>query len=551
MPPVRSTLPAGALPVLLLCFSLLLPLAASAQDWNYRVRPGDTLWDLGAQYLKPDVGWQQLQQHNHVDNPYRLPPGQALRFPVAWLRVEPAPARVLAVRGQVQLVNRAGTVVRAVVVGGLLQAGDRLRTGADASVTLEFADASRLQLREQSDLQLDTLSRYGRTGMVDTRMRLQQGRTSNRVTPAKGPASRYIIDAPTATSSVRGTVFRVAAGGSGGSASTEVLEGRVQVGNRSGQRLVGRGQAARSPDATTRPRPATALLPAPLLIDQRLRLDPPLQLAWHPVAGATSYRIDVVRADAPEILLATATTIAAAVHILDALPAGALQVLVRGVDDAGVEGMDSARRFEVLDQPAPPITASPVHDENLNTDRPRFQWSEVPGAVASVLQVADEPGFTAPLVQQQTSATRLRLQQTLPPGRYYWRVASLDAAGQRGRFGQALPLTLTREPIDPALQPPQSKGRMLTLRWQPGEPGQRYRVQVARDAQFQRMLLDEFGDQPQVSFKRPWRGTLHVRVQYIDDDGHAGPFSPVQQLPLSCRACAVAGGGSALLWLLL
>lgn len=43
---------------------LLLPGVAGAQDWNYRVRPGDTLWDLGGLYLKPSVRWQQLQQHN-------------------------------------------------------------------------------------------------------------------------------------------------------------------------------------------------------------------------------------------------------------------------------------------------------------------------------------------------------------------------------------------------------------------------------------------------------------------------------------------------------
>ncbi len=57
--------------------------------------------------------------------------------------------------------------------------------------------------------------------------------------------------------------------------------------------------------------------------------------------------------------------------------------------------------------------------------------------------------------------------------------------------------------------------------------------------------------QPQVSFKRPWSGTLHVRVQYIDDDGHAGEFSPAQQIPLPCRLCYGAGGGALLLWLLL
>ncbi|MEK0265262.1 FecR domain-containing protein [Stenotrophomonas rhizophila] len=198
-----------ALVVLLLSAAPLL-----AQDWTYRVRPGDTIWDLSARYLKPSIAWEQLQSHNGIADPYRLPPGSQLRFPVAWLQVQPAPARVLAVRGPVHS-QTDGQPRREVAEGDLLRIGQELFTGDDASVTVVFADDSRLQLREQSRLRFDQLSRYGRTGMVDTRLRLEQGRASNRVTPANGPASRYIIDAPTATSSVRGTVFRVSAGRDG------------------------------------------------------------------------------------------------------------------------------------------------------------------------------------------------------------------------------------------------------------------------------------------------------------------------------------------------
>ena len=92
------SLPARLLMVAALLFSAF-PLLA--QDWTYRVRPGDTLWDLGSRYLKPSVPWQHLQSHNRVSDPYRLPPGSQLRFPVAWLAVQPVPARVLALRGSV------------------------------------------------------------------------------------------------------------------------------------------------------------------------------------------------------------------------------------------------------------------------------------------------------------------------------------------------------------------------------------------------------------------------------------------------------------------
>jgi hypothetical protein len=535
---------------------LLLALLAAAfpslaQDWTYRVRPGDTLWDLGGRYLKPSVPWEQLQAHNRVADPYRLPPGSQLRFPVAWLAVQPAPARVLATRGKVQFGDAGQAALRDVVEGQLLTIGQHLVTGADASVTLVFADESRLQLREHSRLRLDQLSRYGRTGMVDTRVRLEQGRTSNRVTPAKGPASRYIIDAPTATSSVRGTVFRVSAGEPGHVASTEVLQGRVQVGNRRGARLVNPGQATRSESLDTRPGAAEALLPAPRLDVAQLRLEAlPAVLAWSAVATAAQYRVEVVRADQPEILLFAEQTEATTLTIPD-LPPGALRVLVRAISADGVEGLDAEQDMVVRDQPAAPLTVRPVNQETVRSARPRFQWSKVEQARSTVLQIARDAQFLAPVLEQESRGTHLRPATDLAAGSYFWRVASRDGDGHRGRFGQPVALTISDAPIDPALQPPQAAKGQLTLRWQAGEPGQRYRVQLDRRGDFAQPLLDREVAQPEVSLKRPWHGTLHVRVQYIDDDGYAGAFSPAQRIELPCRTCYGAGGGALLLWLLL
>jgi hypothetical protein len=550
---VRLTrLPRFSLAARLLVLVALVLSAAPllAQDWTYRVRPGDTIWDLSARYLKPTIAWEQLQSHNRIADPYRLPPGSQLRFPVAWLQVQPAPARVLAVRGPVQS-QADGQPRRDVLEGDLLRIGQELVTGEDASVTVVFADDSRLQLRERSRLRFDQLSRYGHTGMVDTRLRLQQGRASNRVTPAKGPASRYIIDAPTATSSVRGTVFRVSAGLEGRGAATEVLEGRVQVGNRRGQRLVTRGQATRSPSLDARPAGLEALLPAPVLSTDPQRLATlPAALAWQPVTDAVGYRVEVIRADQPDVLLFARDTEATALTLPD-LPPGDLRVLVRAVSAAQVEGLDAGQDFQVRDQPAAPLTVRPLHGQTVNSARPRFEWARVADAERTVLQIARDPQFLAPVLEQDGRGTQLRPGRDLPPGDYVWRVASVDHNGHRGRFGQPLPLTLTDLPVDPALQPPEAAKGQLTLRWQAGEPGQRYRVQLDRRGDFSAPLLDRELDQPEVSIKRPWRGTLHVRVQYIDEDGYAGPFSPAQQIALPCRTCYAAGGGALLLWLLL
>ncbi|MCW0387701.1 hypothetical protein NB722_002240 [Xanthomonas sacchari] len=534
----------------LLCWiGLLLPPTAMAQDWHYRVRPGDTLWDLGRLYLRPGMDWARLGQHNQVADPQRLVPGSRLRFPIAWLRVQPAPARLVALRGQIS-VQTADRATLSAQQGMPLPIGSALQTGADASATVQFADGSRMQVRENSLVRFDQLVRYGATGMVDTRVRLEKGRTSNNVIPATGPASRYIIQTPSSTSSVRGTRFRVGAGSDSAFASTEVLQGAVRVAGQGGQRLLQPGEAARVATGSA-PR-QEALLPAPILDLAHSRLQrPPYLLAWAPLAGASHYRLEAVDAQQREVLRFAQETEATALA-LDALPAGDLRLLLRGVTATGVEGEDAEQPLQVSATPLPPLTVQPLHEQQLRIARPRFVWTRNPEATSSVLQVARDAQFQELLLEQQTDATRLRAPQPLPPGTYFWRLASRDAQGRQGPFGQALTLHLSDTPVDPGLAPAQAERSTLTLRWQPDPDAHHYRVQLARDPAFRRGLLERTLTQPQVALPRPRRGTWYVRIQTLDADGEAAPFSTPQTLDLPCRYCKLGtAGGALLLWLAL
>lgn len=520
---------------------------AQAQDWSYRVRPGDTLWDLGAKHLKNGINWRRLQEHNRIADPYHLPPGTRMLFPVGWLRIEPAKARVIAVRGAVNLLTSEKAAAALVVEGMRIGIGSRVETGPGASATLEFADGSRLMIQDNSRISFDELSSYGSTGMVDTRMRLQRGRTSNRVIPAKGPASRYIIDTPSATSSVRGTHFRVSAGDEGAPDATEVLEGKVAVGSQRTEVMVRPGfgtvaAAGAVPSAPIQLLPAPALSAAP---PEQL----PATIAWSPVEGAVAYRVEVVRDDAPEVLLFEARTSETHQRI-DDLPAGRQRVQVRAVAANGLGGRDSSQVFTVNDQPAPPLTISPLDGQRLNLPRPRFEWTRAEGAERTRLQVAADEQFGQPLIDTEVAGQRFRPSESLAPGKYYWRVASRDGKGHAGRYGNVLPFEISDAPVDPGLEAPQAAKGMLTLRWQKGEPGQRYRVQIARERDFSKLLLDEVVDVPQIELKRPGGGTWHVRVQTIEDDGYAAPYGPPQQIRLPCRVCYGAGAAGALLLLL-
>ncbi|MBD9479737.1 FecR domain-containing protein [Pseudoxanthomonas sp. PXM02] len=533
-------------------WGLLLLLLASwsvqAQEWVYRVRPGDTLWDVTGAYLKPSIPWQRLQEHNRIANPYQLPPGSTLRIPLQWLDRQPATAKVIALQGDATA--RMATGRDAPVTPGMsLASGARLRTSPDASLSLQFADGSRLLLLGDSELLLDRLTRFGRSGMADTRLRLQRGRIGNDVRRLHGPAANFIVDTPTASSAVRGTKFRVEAGEA--HSQTEVLEGRVAV-NAPRQRgallrpgfgaVVAEGQSVVAP---------VRLLPAPDLsriapLSQSARPD----LAWPAVEGAQQYRIQVsgqrafdslrvdVESDTPH-------------YTLPALEAGQYFIRVRAIAASGLEGRDAVAELRIDDQPAPPYSIAPAAAGVVRTPEVVLSWTQAPGAKAYDYEVTAAAQTVAQA--RVDHATTARLPTPLPPGDYAWRIRSVDGAGKAGPFGDRVAFT-----VRPMADVTEFEGtgaatgdtREVTFRWAAGQPGQRYRFQMSRTPDFSTLQVDQVVDEAQVTLPRLRSGTWYLRAQTIDVDGFEGPFPAPQVIDVPCRWCRIGAGAGALLILL-
>ncbi|WP_284448835.1 FecR domain-containing protein [Pseudoxanthomonas mexicana] len=534
-------------------WGLVLLLAASssvqAQDWAYRVRPGDTLWDVAGLHLKPSIPWQRLQDHNRIANPYQLAPGSTLQIPLAWLDRQPARAKVLAVRGDATSRSAAGRDAP-VTAGMSLGSGAVLKTSPDASLSLEFADGSRLLLLGDSELLLDRLTRFGRSGMADTRLRLQRGRIGNEVRRLRGPAANFVVDTPSASSAVRGTQFRVEA--REGRTHAEVLEGRVAVNARNQRGAVLRhgfgavvvpGQAAIAP---------VALLPAPDLsriapLTQSVRPE----LAWPGVPGAHRYRVQVSdhhRFDSLRVDLEVEAPRAQ----LPALDAGRYAIRVRAVDKDGLEGRDAVTALQIDDPPAPPYSIAPAAGSVVRTPEVVLRWTKAPGAATYDYEVAGAAGFAQPLARARVDDTAsIRLPDPLPPGDYAWRIRSVDASAKPGPFGDSLAFTVRPlaevTAIDTAAA---NDTREVTFRWQAGQPGQRYRFQMSRKPDFRKTDVDMLVDQAEVTLPRLRSGTWYLRAQTIDVDGFEGPFPAPQQVDVPCRWCRIGAGAGALLILL-
>lgn len=537
-------------PWLLAALALMLaaPATLHAADWAYRVRPGDNIWDLSNRYLKPGISWQRLQDLNHVDDPRHLPPGMRLRIPVSWLRVQPAKARVVAVYGNAVTQAGARSPAMPVQAGMELGFGATLHTDAEASLTLEFADGSRLLMQGDSELQLDKLSAYGKTGMATTRLMLRRGRISSDVKHFEG-VEHFSVMAPGAISSVRGTQFRVAADADAQRSQTEVLAGGVDVkgAHRHARVKAGMGIAV-GLGTQGRPQP---LLDAPALqCPQQPIRSTAHELTWPALPSALRYRLQIAPDQRFQIVMID-RVVDHAGATLPELPDGSYAIRVHGIDAQQLEGRDAVCTVSIDTHPVPPLVIEPQPGQKMRQGRPRFRWTENTEAASYAWQLASSPDFSRPISDQQTvTGTTLRAPRELPDGHYFWRIATRDRSGELGPYSDPIPFERVAEPPAPEIQPPARSRRHLAFSWKAGQAGQHYRVQLAHAPDFGDTVLDRTVDQPSLQIPKPGAGTWYLRVRTIDNDGYEGPWSPAQKIKVPCIVCRFVAGGAAA-WLLL
>jgi hypothetical protein len=501
--------------------------AATLDDWQHEVVKGDTLIAIASEYVAPPGSWQRVARLNKVRDPRRLAPGTRLRIPLAWLRQEASVAEVLFVHGRAS-VQRGGGDPQDATVGSTLSARDALRTADDGSITIRFADGSRLLVSPNTEVSIEQLLRYGRSGIPGIRLRIDHGETESRVVRRPDRPVRFEILTPAVNLGVRGTEFRTAVDARDQATRVEVLQGQVAAfGRRDPLRLdAGFGSVIASGGATSSPQrlmgtPDLATLPA---LVERV----PLRLDWPPLAGAEGYRAQVFAAEADDRLLLDGVFSEPAAKWAD-LPDGRYVLRVGGIDARTLQGVPAQAGFVLKARPEPPFTREPAADARSYGDTATFRWARSTAAERYRLQVSATPDFAAPLVDRNDlSATELRL--ALAPGRYAWRVASIAAGDDQGPFGDAQSFSQRPVPASPSLEPPERNDDGLLFRWHAPEPGQKVQFQVASDAAFERIVLDQQTDGAQGLLPRPSPGTYFLRARTIDADGFAGSFGTVQQV---------------------
>ncbi len=411
---------------------------ANGQVWGYKIKPGDRLIDIAKAYQKTPDDWKRLQQNNGVADPQKLVPGKQLNIPVSDLKQGDPIAQAVLVHGEVQRLDKAGNPAAKLASGDVLKMGETLQTGARSTLTIRFTDDSRMLVTENSKITLSSLVNYGKTGMADTKVQVHQGGTDSQVSPQKGPVAHYEITTPAINLAVRGTGFRIQVDQANGATRTEVAEGLVAGDGQGGHALIADGYGIIAEPGKPLGQPVK-LLEAPQLVASTgdvVRL--PKVFEWQPLDGAKKYRLQLLaKVQGNEDILVDEVVQTTKAQ-WDDLPDGNYVLRVRGIDSMGLEGRNAVKAFVLAARPVPPVLSLPAHASQASDEKVFFRWEAADEAQEYKFQLAEDAQFqrVVALVPHIAAKTRGVL-LAVPSGNYFWRVASVNSAGEVGPYSDA------------------------------------------------------------------------------------------------------------------
>ncbi len=499
-----------------------------AEDWIYKVREGDNLWNLTADHLIDMSYVGRVQKLNNIADPWHILPGTRIRIPSQWVRHYPALVRVQNLQGSASIIEDGADHAKPLKPGSVVMLGDTVITHADSTLVLGFLDGSRILLQENSRLKIDHLMLLEYTGMSDSRLQLEAGRLETQVVRHKGTARRFEIKTPATVTSVRGTDYRLSAEAQTKESRTEVVEGKVAVkgGAKTRQLISGFGTVialgkAPIPPVKLLPPPDTSQLPT--VFGQV-----PIQFAMPDPKEGQGYRVQIAKTDLFRDVMFDKTFTGTIIRGPD-LPDGNYHIRIRGIDAQQLEGQNAQQQFSINARPEAPFPVSPKPGEGiLIEDNPEFSWSRQQGDPQYHLQVAADEAFSKILVDQAgISEEALTVTDELPLGKYYWRVAAVDQDGD-GPFSDSQ--MFRRILPAPEIDEPEISEDTLMIRSRSGLPGQTYHFQMSDDADFSELMVDQQTDQPGFEIPRPAAGEYFIRVRTIDPDGFIGPFGAPQSI---------------------
>ncbi|MES2579382.1 MAG: FecR domain-containing protein [Pseudomonadota bacterium] len=494
--------------------------AETSPEWVYSVRPHDTLIHFGERHLINPNDWPILQKLNRIKDPYRMPIGSKIRVPLHLVKQGPANAEVVSTVGAA-FILKANQTKQLVVVGQQLSPGSELQTADKSKLNIRFADGSIVTMQSKSTLKLDSLSMYSGGGMVDTKLRLQQGKVEVEANPQKMDGNTMQIFTPTAVAAVRGTEFRVSADEQ--HIWQETLDGQVALSAAGEEVAVTKGYGSLSENGHA-PQPPVMLLPAPDVTWL------PVKLAALPVTFTMPAQKDAVAWVGKIYKEAQLNTVLAETESktgrLDfgGIDDGQYYLEVRAKDSNGLEGYDATHLFTIHASLLAPEAVSPLQAEVVREPKPTLSWSAVNMAKTYLVELAKDAEFKDLLQTEQVGVNQFTPKESLQIGQYFWRLASANGDdvspySSVNRFSY--------KPAPPAPDISQlvatvKENRVFITTVNPPE-GLTYEAMLDNEMNNQINVWQAVGLDGYFDFLLREYGKQTLRLRLVDADGAAGP----------------------------
>lgn len=500
------------------------------EEWHYTFRPGDTLTEISLTLLNHQYSWSDVVKHNRIDQSSKLAPGSIIKIPMHWLRHQPKPASVKELVGDALLKKASSSRYDVLKINMLIMVGDEIAT-KNGNVVIEFADGSTIRLEENSNLIFNKLSHFGKTGMVDTRLRLKNGSLTTDIPPlVKG--SRYEIKTPSAVAAVRGTEFRLHT--SEKETRLEVLEGTVEFSGKHGKMLVDAGQGATISEGNSR----IELINLPSPPNTQLAKDNinelPAKIEWEKSRDANTYQVQITEKDKNGKLVQSTNQKNNSLKI-NQIKNGNYELAVRSINSEGYEGQDATSKLSVEINPIKVQLIYPIKDAIIDKNTPAFSWSyqtkpKTAKNPLSRLEIALDKDFTEIVSENDfVNNNDFTVKEPLIPGKYFWRIASLTNNTEIS-LSESRILNIKGSLASIQILSVNYLDKQVGLFWSAAPYADGYILQVSADKNFSKLLKEEKITKPRAHLLLNVGQKYFARVKGIGNELYSSSFGPVQEI---------------------
>jgi hypothetical protein len=207
------------------CFSQSTSTSTEEPLIIYKIQTGDTLSELSRKYLRQPADLEAIRSLNNLRSLDLLPTGEQLKIPRAAVKQSPSQATVINISCSREI--RAGTPLRPMSIGSVLNEGAIVDIPAECHVAMLLEDSSVIRLPSSAAIRISTLRKNALESSPEVRLDLVRGRIELEVYKGRSHTTPFEVRTPLSVTGVRGTEFRVGYTPSEEIGQVEVISGIV------------------------------------------------------------------------------------------------------------------------------------------------------------------------------------------------------------------------------------------------------------------------------------------------------------------------------------